>query len=103
MADSPLHLHLFSGIRRVPRFVRSLRALRRERLLNRQSIRAVWRQTKPGWWASADDDMTDEEANAFLCATGHHEYVYDAEETAKPYTGYIERCIHCDEIVQVPQ
>lgn len=32
-----------------------------------------------------------------------HEWHYDAEESAGPWTGYIERCVRCGALQQVPQ
>lgn len=38
--------------------------------------------------------------NARTC---EHRWCYDAEESEGPWTGYIERCVKCNAIQQVPQ
>lgn len=40
---------------------------------------------------------------ALRCRLIGHDWHYDAEESAGPWTGYIERCSKCGALCQVPQ
>lgn len=39
---------------------------------------------------------------ALVCRVHGHQWQYDAEESAGPWTGYIERCARCGALLQVP-
>jgi hypothetical protein len=64
--------------------------------------RIAWRALPyAGGWAYSPraTDLRDRIA----ARTCEHRWHYDAEESAGPWTGYIERCVKCNALQQVPQ